>query len=113
MLEHAIAPCSAFLIVPLFGFANAGVRLAGLGVEPLLAPLPPGIAAGLFLGKENGIFGCVWLCKRCRLAGKISGATWPQIYGIALLCGIGFTLSILHGRLALPGHPDMGEEAKN
>src|SRR3546814_16375024 len=79
MLEHAIAPWSAFLIVPFFGFANAGVRLAGMGVEQLLAPLPLGIAAGLFLGKQIGIFGSVWLCTRCRLAGKLRGATWLQI----------------------------------
>src|SRR3546814_20762982 len=112
MLEHAIAPWSAFLIVPLFGFANAGVRLAGMGVEQLLAPLPLGIAAGLFLGKQIGIFGSVWLCTRCRLAGKMRGATWLQIYGIALLCGIGFTMSLFIGALAFPGNPELVEEAK-
>src|SRR3546814_19742547 len=83
-----------------------------MGFAQLFAPLPLGIAAGLFLGKQIGIFGSVWLCTRCRLAGKMRGATWLQIYGIALLCGIGFTMSLFIGALAFPGNPELVEEAK-
>ena len=111
-LEHAIAPWVAFGIVPLFGFANAGVSLTGLSAEALLAPLPLGIAAGLFLGKQAGIFGAVWLTVRFGLAGKLRGATWLQIYGVSILCGIGFTMSLFIGALAFPGRPELAEEAK-
>lgn len=111
-LEHALHPWSAYLIVPLFGFANAGVRLEGIGLDQLLAPLPLGIAAGLILGKQIGIFSSVWLCVRLGLAGHFRGATWLQVYGVSLLCGIGFTMSLFIGALAFPGHPDLVEEAK-
>src|SRR3546814_11111507 len=83
-----------------------------MGVEQLLAPLPLGIAAGLFLGKQIGIFGSVWLCTRCRLAGKLRGATWLQIYGIALLCGIGLTMRLFIGSLAFLGNQELVEEEK-
>ncbi|MCA0199751.1 MAG: Na+/H+ antiporter NhaA [Proteobacteria bacterium] len=99
-LEHALHPWVAYAIVPLFGFANAGVSLAGLGLEHVLAPLPLGIALGLFLGKQVGIFSTVWICVQLRLTQKPSGATWAQVYGIALLCGIGFTMSLFIGGLA-------------
>ncbi|HWT12259.1 MAG TPA: Na+/H+ antiporter NhaA [Allosphingosinicella sp.] len=111
-IEHAIAPWVAFLIVPLFGFANAGVPIAGLGLDQLLAPLPLGIAAGLFLGKQIGIFGAVWLTVRLGFASRLRGATWLQIYAVAILCGIGFTMSLFIGALAFPGRPDLVEEAK-
>jgi Na+:H+ antiporter, NhaA family len=111
-LEHAIAPWVAFLIVPLFGFANAGVSLAGMGLEDLLAPLPLGVAAGLFLGKQIGIFGAIWLAVRFGFAAKLRGATWTQIYGVSLLCGIGFTMSLFIGALAFPENPELIEEAK-
>jgi NhaA family Na+:H+ antiporter len=111
-LEHALAPWVAFLIVPLFGFANAGVSLQGLGLERILAPLPLGIAAGLFIGKQLGIFGAVWLAVRFRLAGRIRGATWPQVYAVSMLCGIGFTMSLFIGSLAFPGKEALVEEAK-
>lgn len=111
-LEHGIAPWVAFLIVPLFGFANAGVPVIGLGLDQLLAPLPLAIAAGLFLGKQLGIFGAVWLSVRFGFAGRLSGATWLQVYGVALLCGIGFTMSLFIGSLAFPGRPELVEEAK-
>ena len=111
-LEHGIAPWVGVGIVPLFGFANAGVSLTGLSAEALLAPLPLGIAAGLFLGKQVGIFGAVWLAVRCGLAGRLRGATWLQVYGVAILCGIGFTMSLFIGALAFPGRPDLAEEAK-
>lgn len=111
-LEHGLSPWVAFLIVPLFGFANAGVSLAGVGLERLLAPLPLGIAAGLFLGKQLGILGAVWLTVRLGLASRLRGATWLQVWGVAMLCGIGFTMSLFIGALAFPGDPERVEEAK-
>ncbi|HEU0099752.1 MAG TPA: Na+/H+ antiporter NhaA [Allosphingosinicella sp.] len=111
-LEHGLSPWVAFLIVPLFGFANAGVSLAGVGLERLLAPLPLGIAAGLFAGKQLGILGAVWLTVRFGLASRLRGATWLQVWGVAMLCGIGFTMSLFIGALAFPGDPAKVEEAK-
>jgi NhaA family Na+:H+ antiporter len=111
-LEHKLAPIVAFLILPLFGLANAGVSLQGLTLAAIFAPLPVGIAAGLFLGKQIGIFAAVWLAVRFRIAEKLGGATWVQIYGVCLLCGIGFTMSLFIGSLAFPGQPELVEEAK-
>jgi NhaA family Na+:H+ antiporter len=110
-LEHVIAPWVAFLIVPIFGFANAGVSLKGIGLEQVFAPLPLGIAAGLFLGKQIGIFGSVWLTVKLGIAPR-PRATWLQIYGVSLLCGIGFTMSLFIGALAFPASPLLIEEAK-
>ncbi len=111
-LEHGISPWSAFLIIPLFGFANAGVSLQGLGMEEVFAPVPLGIAAGLFFGKQIGIFGSVWLAVRLGIASKLRGATWLQIYAVAALCGIGFTMSLFIGALAFPGNALLIDEAK-
>ena len=111
-LEHGLAPIVAFFIVPLFGFANAGVSLQGMGLEQIFAPLPLGIAAGLFFGKQAAIFGAVLLSVRSGLAQKLRGATWLQIYGVSLLCGIGFTMSLFIGALAFPANPALVEEAK-
>jgi NhaA family Na+:H+ antiporter len=111
-LEHGITPWVAFGIVPLFGFANAGVSVAGMGAGDVFAPLPLGIAAGLFLGKQIGIFGAVALMVRLGLASKLRGASWPQIYGVATLCGVGFTMSLFIGALAFPVDPRLVEEAK-
>jgi NhaA family Na+:H+ antiporter len=101
-VEKGLAPWVAFLIVPLFGLANAGVSLSGLGLSALSAPIPIGIAAGLFLGKQLGIFGAVWATIRLGLAAVPEGASHAQIYGVALLCGIGFTMSLFIGFLAFP-----------
>ncbi len=111
-LEHALHPWVAFAIVPLFGFANAGVDISGLTAAQIVAPLPLGIAAGLFIGKQVGIFGSVWLAVRFGIAGRLRGATWLQVYGVAMLCGIGFTMSLFIGGLAFPGKPLLVEEAK-
>lgn len=111
-LEHALVPWNAFLIVPLFGFANAGVALSDIGAQGLLAPLPLGIAAGLFLGKQAGIFGTIFLAERTGFAIRPFGASWLQIWGVAALCGIGFTMSLFIGALAFPAHPLLVEEAK-
>ena len=111
-LEHALHPWVAFAIVPLFGFANAGVDVRGLDAEQIFAPLPLGIAAGLFIGKQVGIFGSVWLAVKLGIAGKLRGATWLQIYGVAMLCGIGFTMSLFIGGLAFSDDALLIEEAK-
>jgi Na+:H+ antiporter, NhaA family len=99
-LEHALARPVAFVIVPLFGFANAGVSLDGVGLDALLAPLPLGIALGLFAGKQIGIFGSVWACVKLGFASRPRDASWLQVYGVSLLCGIGFTMSLFIGGLA-------------
>ncbi|MGC1468059.1 MAG: Na+/H+ antiporter NhaA [Sphingorhabdus sp.] len=111
-LEHALHPWSAFLIVPLFGFANAGISLTGFGFETLLEPLPLGIAAGLFLGKQLGIFSSIWISVKLGIAQRPRGSTWVQVYGLSALCGIGFTMSLFIGMLAFASSPDLIEEAK-
>lgn len=110
-LEAALHPWVAFGIVPLFGFANAGVSLGGIGLKDLLAPLPMGIAVGLFVGKQVGIFGSIRLAAALGLAAPPEGASWVQIYGVALLCGIGFTMSLFIGGLAFDG-PMLGDEVR-
>ena len=110
-LEHALDVPVAFFIVPLFGFANAGVALGGLTLDDILSPMPIGIAAGLFLGKQFGIFAAVWLAVKSGFAAKPRGATWLQIYAIAVICGIGFTMSLFIGGLAF-SDPLLVEEAK-
>jgi len=111
-LEHALSPLVAFFIVPLFGFANAGVSLEGLGLEQLFAPLPAGIAAGLLIGKQIGIFGAVRVSVALGIASPLRGATWLQVYAVSLLCGIGFTMSLFIGALAFPASPALIEEAR-
>jgi NhaA family Na+:H+ antiporter len=110
-LEHAIAPWVAYLIVPVFGFANAGVSFHGIGIETVLAPLPLGIAAGLFIGKQAGIYLSLRLAIALRLGVRPSNATWTQVYGVTLLCGIGFTMSLFIGGLAF-AQPELAEEVK-
>lgn len=109
VLEHALAPWVGYAIVPLFGFVNAGVAFGG---APVFAPLPLGVAAGLFLGKQLGVFGAVWGTVKLGLAPKPAGASWPQIYGVALLCGIGFTMSLFIGGLAFGASPELIDEVK-
>lgn len=111
-LEHALHPWSAYLIVPLFGFANAGVALGGVSPSILLDPLPLGVAAGLFLGKQLGIFGSIWLAVKAGIAARPGNAGWRQIYGVSLLAGIGFTMSLFIGGLAFPGNEQLVDEVK-
>jgi NhaA family Na+:H+ antiporter len=109
-LEHALTPWSAYLIVPLFGFANAGVAFGGPGMS-FLAPLPLAIATGLFVGKQAGIMAALALARRSGLV-AIPDASWRQLWAVALLCGIGFTMSLFIAGLAFPDHPQLAEEAK-
>ena len=102
-LEHALVKPVAFFIVPIFGFANAGVSLEGTSFAALAAPLPLGIAMGLFLGKQLGIFASVWVSVKLGIAVRPTNASWVQVYGVALLCGIGFTMSLFIGGLAFTG----------
>ena len=110
-LEHALDVPVVFFILPLFGFANAGVVFGGLTLDDILSPMPIGIAAGLFLGKQFGIFAAVWLAVKAGFAAKPRGATWLQIYAVAVLCGVGFTMSLFIGGLAF-SDPLLVEEAK-
>ncbi|MEY4932438.1 MAG: Na+/H+ antiporter NhaA, partial [Pseudomonadota bacterium] len=99
-IEHRLHPWVAFGILPVFAFANAGVSLAGLTPATLLDPVPLGIALGLFIGKQLGVFVFAWLAAVLGLARLPVGVTWRQLYGAAILCGIGFTMSLFIGSLA-------------
>lgn len=103
---HDLHPYVAYLVLPLFAFAKAGVSFAGLSMDQLLAPLVLSIAAGLFFGKQIGVFGAAWLSSALRLGTRPSQATWLQVYGVSLLCGVGFTMSLFIGALAFPGAID-------
>ena len=101
-LEESLHPWVAFAVLPLFAFANAGVSLQGLSPANLLEPVPLGIAAGLFPGKVIGILGATWLAVALGLAQKPASASWAQLLGLAVLGGIGFTMSLFIGTLAFP-----------
>ena len=111
-LEHVLSPWVAFAIVPLFGFANAGVSLKGMSLATLAQPLVLGIALALFLGKQAGIFASVRLAASMKLAQPPEGTSWAQLYGVALLCGVGFTMSLFIGGLAFPGNEAMIDQVK-
>lgn len=105
-IEHGLAPWVAFGVMPVFAFANAGVSLYGLSMSDLIAGIPLGIAAGLFIGKQVGILSFVWVGVKLGIARLPDGVSWMQIYGVALLAGIGFTMSLFIGTLAFadPAH---------
>ncbi|HEX8586699.1 Na+/H+ antiporter NhaA [Pseudomonas sp.] len=106
-LEHGLHPRVAYCILPLFAFANAGVPLAGVTLESFIHPVPLGIALGLLLGKVIGVFGLTWLAIKTGLASLPTGANWGQVLGVAILCGIGFTMSLFVGSLAfVPGQSE-------
>ncbi|QYF87190.1 Na+/H+ antiporter NhaA [Brevundimonas sp. PAMC22021] len=107
---HDLHPWNAFLVLPLFAFAKAGVSFAGLSFEQAFAPLVVAVALGLFLGKQVGVFGAAWLASALRIGARPSGASWIQVYGVALLCGVGFTMSLFIGVLAFPGAVDSPEQ---
>jgi NhaA family Na+:H+ antiporter len=99
-LEHALHPWVAFAVLPVFAFANAGLSFSGLGLDSLTNGVALGVALGLFFGKQLGVFGMVALARLLRIARLPDGTTWGQVYGVALLCGIGFTMSLFIGTLA-------------
>ena len=105
-LEHGLHGFVGFVVLPVFAFANAGLSLADVGVEQLLHPVPLGIAAGLFIGKQLGVFGFCWLAIKVGWAKLPEGSNWTMLYGTAALCGIGFTMSLFIGSLAF----DAGRE---
>ncbi len=107
---HDLHPYVAWLVLPMFAFAKAGVSFAGLSMEQAAAPLVIGIALGLFVGKQIGVFGLAWLATRLGMGKRPGGATWAELYGVALLCGVGFTMSLFIGALAFPGPIDSPEQ---
>jgi NhaA family Na+:H+ antiporter len=106
-LEHRLHPWVMFGVVPLFGLASAGVSLSGAS----FSTLPLAVALGLVVGKQAGVFGAIWLADRTGIAPRPDSLTWRQLHGAALLCGIGFTMSLFIGALAFPD-PALAEEAK-
>lgn len=99
-LEHSLHPWVAFMILPIFAFANAGVNIVNATFDELLNPITLGIAFGLFFGKQIGIFGMCWIAVKFKFAALPKGSSWLQLYGVSLLCGIGFTMSLFIGTLA-------------
>ncbi|MBL8583698.1 MAG: Na+/H+ antiporter NhaA [Rhizobiaceae bacterium] len=111
-LEHGLSRIVPFVIVPLFGFANAGVSFFGLSGKAMTDPLTLGVAVGLVVGKLVGVFGTVALTVRSGLAELPAHAGWRQVFGVALLCGIGFTMSLFIGLLAFENDPALQSEVK-
>jgi len=110
-LEHKLHPWVAFLVLPVFGFANAGVSLSGFGTDVLFAGVPLGIALGLFVGKQLGVFGFVWLALKAGIVRLPDGVDLWMIYGVSLLTGVGFTMSLFIGGLAFDD-PEMISKVK-
>ena len=102
-LEHAISPYVAFLIMPIFAFANAGVSLAGLSLSSLLEPVPLGILLGLFIGKQVGVMISSYLAVKLGAAQMPDNSSWLSLYGVSILTGVGFTMSLFVGNLAFAG----------
>ncbi|WP_150785042.1 Na+/H+ antiporter NhaA [Pseudomonas fluorescens] len=111
-LEQKLHPWVAFAVVPIFGFANAGVSLSGITVNNLVEPAPLGVALGLVIGKQVGVYASAALAIRFGLAKLPQGSNWVQLYGVAALCGIGFTMSLFIGALAFPNSPHVFDEVK-
>lgn len=107
---HDLHPWNAYLVLPLFAFAKAGVSFSGLSMEQAFAPLVIAIALGLFLGKQAGVLAAAWLASALKIGARPSGASWMQVYGVSLLCGVGFTMSLFIGVLAFPGAVDSPEQ---
>jgi NhaA family Na+:H+ antiporter len=99
-LEHAISPYVAFMIMPIFAFANAGVSLAGLSMLSLLQPVPLGILLGLFVGKQVGVMIFSFIAVKIGAAQMPDSSSWLSLYGVSVLTGIGFTMSLFVGNLA-------------
>jgi len=106
-LEHDLHPSVVYGILPLFAFANAGIPFDGINFDSFLHPVPLGIAIGLFAGNQLGVFGFSWAAIKLGISKLPEGVSWMQLYGVALLCGIGFTMSLFVGSLAFEqGGPD-------
>jgi NhaA family Na+:H+ antiporter len=103
-LEHSLHPWVAFGILPIFAFSNSGVALEGLNLRDLLQPIPLGIMLGLFVGKQAGVFGFAWTAVKLGIARPPTGVTLAQLYGASILCGIGFTMSLLIDMLAFENY---------
>ncbi len=110
--EHALHPWVAFLVLPVFAFANAGVSLQGVTWHTLMQSVPLGIAAGLLLGKVSGVFCASWLLMRWGGARLPANSTWTQFVGVCVLCGVGFTMSLFIGGLAFNGMPAFAAPVK-
>jgi NhaA family Na+:H+ antiporter len=111
-LEHKLLPVSAFFVVPVFGFANAGVAFGNLSLASLTHPVTLGIVTGLFIGKQVGVFGTVFTLVKAGLVPMPAAARWSQIYGVSVLTGIGFTMSLFIGLLAYPAAPALQDLLK-
>lgn len=99
-LEHDLHPWVSFMILPLFAFVNAGIDLRGLAISQMVSPVPLGIMLGLFVGKQTGVFLFSWLAIRLKIASLPIGSSWRQLYGVAVMTGIGFTMSLFIDSLA-------------
>ncbi len=102
-LEHDLHSSVSFVILPLFAFVNAGVTVQGMSMDQILGPVPVGVALGLVLGKQLGVFGLCWLGIKLGITKLPENVSWMQLYGIAILCGVGFTMSMFIGSLAFEG----------
>jgi len=111
-LEHLLSPYVAFGIMPLFALANAGVSLNGFSVDVLMYPVPLGILCGLFFGKQIGVFLFCYLSVKLKIAEMPSNANWIKLYGVAVLTGIGFTMSLFVGNLAFGDNVQYIDEVK-
>jgi NhaA family Na+:H+ antiporter len=99
-LEHNLHSLVAFIILPVFAFANAGISFAGVGIEQVMAPVPMGIIVGLIVGKQFGVFGFCFIAIKLGWAKLPTNVNWRLLYGAAILCGVGFTMSLFIGSLA-------------
>jgi len=106
-LEHSLHPWVAFGVLPMFAFANAGINFSGTSLNTLLHSIPLGIGLGLFLGKQVGIFSVCWLAIKTKLVKLPTGVNWKQLYGLSILCGVGFTMSLFIGTLAFNEASDL------
>lgn len=110
-IEHSLGGVVTFAILPIFAFANAGLSLEGMTLGSLLEPIPLGIALGLFLGKQLGVFGACWVAVNIGLARLPNGLRFRELFGVSAMCGIGFTMSLFIGGLAFGGGHDAGVDA--
>ncbi len=105
-LEHNLHSAVAFIVLPIFAFANAGINFSGVGLDQILSPVPLGIVLGLFVGKQIGVFGFCFVAIKLGLAKLPTNVNWQLMYGVALLCGVGFTMSLFIGSLAFEQSSD-------